>query len=104
MDESRDSLPRTAEARRAGKRPSVQRLNGDERKRQIVEACVRAIANQGFSAASVRVIADHAGVSVGTLQHHFGGKDEIVLACLEHVWDMWLAGASRILTRTEPAI
>jgi AcrR family transcriptional regulator len=82
----------------------VQRLNGDERKRQIVEACARAIANEGFSAASVRVIAQHAGVSVGTLQHHFGGKDEIVLACLEHVWNVWLAGASRILTRTEPAL
>jgi AcrR family transcriptional regulator len=86
---------------RKGRSP---RLDGAERRRQIVEACVWAIADRGFSSTSVRVIARQAGVSLGTLQHHFDGKDEIVLACLSHVYDEYLRGATRILTRSEPAL
>jgi AcrR family transcriptional regulator len=64
---------------------------------------VRAIADEGLSAASIRVFARRAGVSVGALQHYFNSKDELILGCLAHVYDGYLQGTLRILAGTAPA-
>lgn len=45
---------------------------------------------RGFSAASVAEIVRRAGSSVGSLYHHFGGKNELFLA-LYDAWDRELA-------------
>jgi len=74
-----------------------------DRRQQIIEACVRAIADEGLSAASVRVFARRAGVSVGALQHYFNSKDELILGCLAHVYDGYLHGTALILARPAPA-
>lgn len=41
----------------------------------ILEAALAAFAEHGFHGATMRNIADAAGVSQGLLHHHFGGKD-----------------------------
>ena len=41
----------------------------------IVAAARAQFAERGFSDATLRGIADAAGVSVGLVQHHFGTKD-----------------------------
>lgn len=41
----------------------------------IVEAAIALFAERGFHGATMREIAQHAGVSQGLLHHHFGGKD-----------------------------
>jgi len=54
----------------------------DTRRRQIAEAALRTIAEDGVSAFTTRAIASRVGISDGTLFRHFGNKEEIVLEAL----------------------
>lgn len=53
-----------------------------ERRREIGEAVWRAIARRGMDAATVREIAEEAGVSTGVLAHYFEGKEELLVHAL----------------------
>jgi AcrR family transcriptional regulator len=50
---------------------------------RIIEAVVECIAEIGFTRTTAVEIAQRAGVTWGAVQHHFGGKDGILLAVLE---------------------
>jgi AcrR family transcriptional regulator len=50
----------------------------------LVEAAVDCIAGQGLVHATLAVIADRAGVTRGAVQHHFGARDELLLAVVDH--------------------
>lgn len=64
-----------------GARTPRPRLGGPE---PLVEAALEVIARDGVGAATVRSIAAQAGVSPGTVTHHFGSIDELLLAALAH--------------------
>ena len=48
-----------------------------ERRRQILEAAVRAFARKGYHATRVGEIAEEAGVAYGLVYHYFGSKEEV---------------------------
>jgi AcrR family transcriptional regulator len=50
---------------------------------KIINAVIGIIKENGFAAASSTQIAKKAGVTWGAVQHHFGGKDEILEEVLE---------------------
>lgn len=50
---------------------------------KIVNAVISLIKEKGFAAASSSQIAKRAGVSWGAVQHHFGGKEEILEEVLQ---------------------
>jgi AcrR family transcriptional regulator len=52
---------------------------------RIRDAALRRFAASGVDATSVRTIAGDAGVSPGSVIHHFGSKDALRVACDEHV-------------------
>jgi|SRR5690625_3056463 len=52
---------------------------------RIRDAALAQFAERGFKGATVKGIADVAGVSPGLLQHHFGSKDELRRTCDEYV-------------------
>ena len=52
---------------------------------RIRDAAITCFASEGVAATSVRAIAAEAGVSAGLVIHHFGSKDELRVACDEHV-------------------
>ena len=54
-------------------------------KAKIRNAAVALFVRDGFQQAKLRAIAAAAGVSVGLIAHHFGGKDGLRSACDEHV-------------------
>ncbi len=54
-----------------------------ETRSRIVAAVVESIAEVGFQRTTASEIARRAGVTWGAVQHHFGGKDGILLAVLE---------------------
>ena len=70
----------TASTKIAARRPASDR-HGDTR-RQIIDAAVLLIADQGFSATSVEEIAAAAGVAKGSVYYNFGSKDEMFTAIL----------------------
>jgi len=76
-------------------------------RRSVVEAAVRALANQGFARTSVSDIADSAGMSKGVVHYHFANKDDLISRVLEHcseiirtrvraAWDLGGAPTERI--------
>jgi AcrR family transcriptional regulator len=73
-------VPGTGSVKAAPRRPAADR-QGDTR-RQIINAAVLLIADQGFSATSVEEIAAAAGVAKGSVYYNFGSKDEMFTAIL----------------------
>jgi AcrR family transcriptional regulator len=57
----------------------------------VIAAVVDAIAERGFQGATAQEIAQRAGVTWGAVQHHFGGKDGLLLAVLEDSFQRFAA-------------
>ncbi len=55
-------------------------------KEAILQACREITAEQGLSALSTRAVAKKCGIALGTLYNYYGGKDELLLATVESVW------------------
>jgi TetR/AcrR family transcriptional regulator, transcriptional repressor of bet genes len=66
-------------------KPAFTRAEPDARRLSLIEATARVLARDGASGASVRAIADEAGVSPGLVAHHFGGVDALIAATYAHV-------------------
>ena len=56
-------------------------------RRRLLAACVDCLAEVGWSATTVAVVAEHAGVSRGAAQHHFPTREDLITAALEHMFD-----------------
>ena len=52
---------------------------------RIVDAATRAFAERGYDGASIKVIADKAGVSRALLHYHFGSKDALITRVFERM-------------------
>jgi len=55
------------------------------RKKQLIEATVMSIHQQGFAATTVKEIGAIAGVSPGIIHHYFGGKNELLDATMRQL-------------------
>ena len=55
----------------------------ETRRRQVAEAALRTIAEDGVARFTTRAIAGRVGISEGTLFRHFGNKEEIVLEAMD---------------------
>lgn len=80
------------------------RMTGDERRRQLVRAAVRAFAKDGFHGATTRSIAAEAGVAEALLYRHFASKRALYLSSVELTADRMVDALRRILDdhATEP--
>jgi AcrR family transcriptional regulator len=54
---------------------------------KVIQAAINTIYRDGFHAAHTNRIAEEAGVSWGVLQYHFGDKDGLLQAVLDHIFD-----------------
>ncbi|MGC0362560.1 AcrR family transcriptional regulator [Rhodococcus sp. 27YEA15] len=63
----------------------VKRISADERREQVAEAVWRVIRRDGIASASVRTVADEAGMSTGSLRHLFASQSELMLFAMELV-------------------
>lgn len=52
---------------------------------RLLEAAIACLAELGYQASTVAVVAERAGVSRGAAQHHFPTRDDLFTAALEHV-------------------
>jgi AcrR family transcriptional regulator len=58
---------------------------GEATRRQLLEVATRLFAEQGFDDTSIEQVLTDAGVSRGSLYHHFDSKDRLFEAVVEHV-------------------
>jgi AcrR family transcriptional regulator len=61
------------------------RLKPDERRRLILEAAFRAVADEGFEGLRTRDIAAAIGINSATLHHYFPTKDDLIAAIADHL-------------------
>ena len=54
---------------------------------RIVDSAIAVIARDGLDALSIRRVAAEAGVAIGTVQHHYPTRAELVLAALQRTAD-----------------
>lgn len=67
----------------------VERMSGSERKRQIVQATLAIMAEQGLAGTTTRRIAEKVGVSEPALYKYFPGKKELILEALDAVGELF---------------
>jgi AcrR family transcriptional regulator len=67
-------------------RPRRRRSDGEQTVRRLLDAAVACIREVGYYRASSNVIARHAGVTWGAIQHQFGTREGLLLAILEDRW------------------
>lgn len=59
---------------------------GDAKKQEILDLALELVGESGYSKATLREIADRAGLTKNGLLHHFGSKEELFTAVLVR-WD-----------------
>ena len=52
---------------------------------RLLDSAITCLAEHGYAASTVAVVAEHAGVSRGAAQHHFPTREALFTAALEHV-------------------
>lgn len=58
--------------------PGPLASSGSARRRELLSVALQVFASKGYSASTVRDIADAAGILSGSLYHHFRSKDKIL--------------------------
>lgn len=53
-------------------------VDADARRQDVVQAVLRIIAADGLERASLREVADEAGLAVGSVRHYFAGSEELL--------------------------
>ena len=67
-----------------------QALKAKATREKILNAVVMLINESGYSSASSTAIAKKAGITWGAVQHHFGNKEEILVAVMEMSRDVYI--------------
>jgi TetR/AcrR family fatty acid metabolism transcriptional regulator len=75
----------------------------EERRRQILQAAVRAFARKGYHACRVSDIATEAGVAYGLVYHYYGSKEALLQAIFGETWGAMLATIKSVEELDEPA-
>jgi TetR/AcrR family fatty acid metabolism transcriptional regulator len=75
----------------------------EAKRRQIMEAAVRAFARKGYHACRVGEIAEEAGVAYGLVYHYFGSKEEVLQEIFRDTWTQMLARIREVAECGEPA-
>jgi AcrR family transcriptional regulator len=81
----------------------VPAVSQEEKRRQILDAAVRAFARKGYHACRVGEIAEEAGVAYGLVYHYFGSKEEVLQTIFRETWEQMLARIREVEDGGDPA-
>jgi len=76
---------------------------GESTRELLIQAAISVFGRVGFDAASTRALAEAAGVNQALISYHFGGKEGLYLAAIEHIGqEVWARVGPRVeSTETE---
>lgn len=86
----------------SGQRRSYSRQAGDDRREALIAATLDILAQQGAGAATVRAIAERAGVTGGLIRHYFSTKDELTHAAYRRLMQRMTDESSAVVARAPP--
>ena len=81
----------------------VPAASQEEKRRQILDAAVRAFARKGYHACRVGEIAEEAGVAYGLVYHYFGSKEELLETIFRETWTQMLSRVQEVREEGGPA-
>lgn len=84
-------------------RRQFKRETADQRQHALIQATLRLIATGGPEAATVRTIAQEAGVTQGLIRHYFSSKEELFLAAYEYHMTEMTNTTSAVATADHPS-
>ncbi len=64
-------------------------------RQRLLEATIDSLAEKGWVATTVGVVAERAGVSRGATQHHFPTREDLITGALEYMFDTRMDSARR---------
>lgn len=84
-----NTMKRTKNPGRSTPAPKRGRPVGDHKAKraELLEAAMHVIAQDGFAAASLRKVAQRAGVTTGAVTYYFANKEEMITAIAERLFD-----------------
>lgn len=62
-----------------------------ETRKRLLDAAIESLTGHGFAGASVERIVAGAGVTRGALNHHFAGKNDVIISALREITDRFAA-------------
>ncbi len=69
---------------------------GEERRKQILEACKRVLAKEGCMRFQLRNVAIEAGLSLSNVQYYFPTKEELVRGLMDNIAEFYLQEAEEL--------
>lgn len=81
----------------AENRRPYRRESQDARREALITAALDLVAEGGAAAATVRAIADRAGVTPGLIRHYFASKDELTRAAYARLMERMTADNAAVL-------
>ena len=81
-----------------------KRVNQQEKRHSIVEACWQVLGENGPDALSMRNIARAANCTTGLLTHYFDSREEIIEAAIHASYDKFKAWSDEIIARDLTAL
>jgi AcrR family transcriptional regulator len=78
-------------------RKPYRREAEDKRRQALIDAALALVAEGGAKSATVRAIAQRAGVTAGLIRHYFQGKDQLVTAAYRHLMERMTAESAAVL-------
>jgi len=75
---------------------------GDATRNLILEAARDVLAADGYSGTTTRAVAERAGVRLSLVHYHFGGKQGLLVAVLEHENEQLIARQEQLYAQEEP--
>lgn len=78
-------------------RKTYRRESESQRRLALVEATLALVAEGGAQSATVRAIAERAGVTAGLIRHYFTSKDQLLIAAYRHLMDRMTEDSASVL-------
>jgi TetR/AcrR family fatty acid metabolism transcriptional regulator len=78
-------------------------IAGEDKRRLILDAAVRAFARNGYHACRVGDIAEEAGVAYGLVYHYFSSKEDLLETIFRETWGELLEAVRAVEASGEPA-
>lgn len=78
-------MPSSAEKQRR-----TQEERSTETRARLIDATLDLLVERGYALATTAEIAGRAGVTRGALNHHFSGKDDLIVQSVSHLLRSWI--------------
>jgi len=74
----------------ADKQRRTQEERSTETRARLIDATLDLLVERGYALATTAAIAGRAGVTRGALNHHFSGKDDLIVQSVSHQLRSWI--------------